>query len=244
MLFEIIAATVVVSLISLIGVIFIGFSKRLLFRIIALLVAFAVGAMLGSAFLHMLPESLEENEKSLNVFSLVVIGFILFFIIEKFIQWRHCHEEECKIHAAAYLNIIGDAVHNFIDGAVIATSFMSNIDLGIATTIAIILHEIPQELGDFSVLIHSGMNVRKALFYNLLSALTAVIGALISYFFISNLPSLTMFLVPIAAGGFIYIAAVDLIPELHKERNMASSLTQLLLILLGIGLMYYLKIME
>ncbi len=247
----IVFSTVAVSLISLIGVFFLGMNGKLLKRITLLLVAFAVGGMMGGALFHMLPEALDESD-AISVFTLMLAGFMFFFIIEKFLHWRHCHDEDCEVHGVhkkdgeihpvAYLNLIGDAVHNFTDGAVIATSFMVDVQVGIASTIAIALHEIPQEMGDFGILIHSGMDVKRALLYNLLSGLTAVMGAVFTYIFLINIEHLAPLLLPAAAGGFVYIAATDLTPELHKERRVGTSIMQFGAILVGVGLMYYIKV--
>jgi zinc and cadmium transporter len=253
----IILATVLVSLFSLVGIVFFSFNEKLLKSSLVYLVAFAVGGMLGGAFFHLLPEALDKLD-AMQAFTFVLIGFGIFFITEKFLHWRHCHEEGCDVHGccekqisgkhkkgkirpAAYLNLVGDFIHNLMDGIVIATAFMTNIHVGIATTIAIIVHEIPQELGDFGVLVHSGLDKKKALAYNLLSALAAVVGGVATYYFLSNVTSLVSYLLPIAAGGFIYIATVDLVPELHKERKASTSILQLLVIVAGIVVMYYLK---
>ncbi|MGC9057848.1 MAG: ZIP family metal transporter [Candidatus Micrarchaeia archaeon] len=255
MLEWIISSTIAVSLLSLLGVVFLSIKENTLKKMLVFLVAFAVGGMLGGALFHLLPEALAEMD-ALSVFVLVSIGFMLFFIVEKFLHWRHCHDNECEIHnvehkettaknkvlPVAYLNLIGDGIHNFMDGAVIAAAFMTNIQVGIASTIAIVLHEIPQEIGDFGVLVHSGLEKKKALFYNLLSGLTSVIGAIITYIFLINIANLTSLLLPIAAGGFIYIAAVDLVPELHKERKPVISVMQLVAVVIGIWLMYYMKV--
>jgi len=162
--------------------------------------------------------------------------------MEKFLYWRHCHEEKCPVHTFAYLNLIGDGIHNFIDGMLIAASFILSYDLGVATTLAVIFHEIPQEIGDFGVLIYGGFTKRKALAYNFVSALTAVAGALITYY-LAYIQGVEHFLVPFAAGGFIYIAATDLMPELHKKSHAIESIIQLSAILAGIGLMSALKIL-
>ncbi|MCX8206110.1 MAG: ZIP family metal transporter, partial [Candidatus Micrarchaeota archaeon] len=215
------------------------------------MIAFAVGGMLGGAMFHLLPEAVEDSDEPMLVFALALAGFIAFFIIEKFLHWRHCHDEECDVHGheqnkaaikpVAYLNLIGDMIHNFVDGAIIAASFMAGAPLGIATTIAIALHEIPQELGDFAVLLHSGLSPRKAVAYNFLSALGAVLGALLTYYALASTEGLASILLPVAAGGFVYIAAVDLVPELHKERKPLVSALQLGMIVFGLALMYYLK---
>jgi len=229
-----------VSLIAFIGILFIGLKEAFLKRISMALVGFASGSLIGGAFIHLLPESLEETGQT--VFYYVIIGIVFFFIMEKFLYWRHCHEEKCPVHTFAYLNLIGDGIHNFIDGMLIAASFILSYDLGVATTLAVIFHEIPQEIGDFGVLIYGGFTKRKALAYNFVSALTAIAGALIIYY-LAYIQGIEHFLVPFAAGGFIYIAATDLMPELHKKSHAKESLIQLIAILTGIWLMSTLKIL-
>ena len=250
----ILISVIAVSLISLIGIAVLGLKEKLMGKIISLLVSYATGEMLGSAFLHLLPEAVEEAEGGaaaggiLPIFLYVLLGIIIFFIIEKFVHWRHCHEsgdaekDGCKIHPTAYLNIVGDAVHNFMDGIVIATGFSAGIGTGIASTIAIVIHEIPQEIGDYGVLIHSGMDKKKALLYNLGSALFAVLGAILAYYFINSISAFGTMLIPIAAGGFIYIASADLIPTLHKETSLNRTIAQFVMMILGIVIMYWLKI--
>lgn len=229
----------VVSLISFIGVLFFSFQKNVLEKLLGILISFASGAMLGGAFFHLLPESVENLGE--NSFVLVVISFLLFFVLEKFFYWRHCHEKDCEVHAFTYLNLIGDGLHNLIDGAVIAASFLTDLSLGISTTLAIILHEVPQEIGDFSILIYGGLKRRQALFFNFLSALTAVLGALGVYFFAEQISNLVPFLLPMAAGGFIYIAATDLIPELHKRSQGAEAITHVVSLVIGVGLMWLIR---
>jgi len=165
----------------------------------------------------------------------------LFFLVEKILHWRHCHEEKCPVHTFAYMNLLGDAVHNFIDGLVIAASFTVNIPLGIATTFAIILHEIPQEIGDFGVLIYGGMKKTKAVFLNFLTAVLAIGGGIFGYYLSIYVQNITLFLLPFAAGGFLYIAASDLIPEIRKEMDIKKSLINFGVIFLGLLAMYLLK---
>jgi len=206
------------------------------------LLGFSCGALIGGAFIHLLPESLEEMGQAYQaVLYYTIVGIIVFFIMEKFLYWRHCHEEKCPIHTFVYLNLIGDGVHNFIDGMIIAGSFIISYSIGIATTFAVIFHEIPQEIGDFGVLVYGGLTKAKALTYNFVSALTAVAGSLVTYYLASYIQGMDTFLVPFAAGGFIYIAATDLMPELHKRSQAKESLIQLLALLTGIGLMSILK---
>jgi zinc and cadmium transporter len=243
-LLAILLSVTTVSLISLTGIIFIGLKEGLLKRILMVLVSFSSGTLLGGAFIHLLPESIEMNETT--TFYYVIIGIVSFFVLEKFLYWRHCHEEECPVHMFVYLNLIGDGVHNFIDGMIIAATYVisfasGNYQLGFATTLAVIFHEIPQEIGDFGVLVYGGLSKRKALTYNFISALTAILGAIITYF-LAYLQNMREFLIPFAAGGFIYIAATDLMPELHKKSRAGESLVQFLTIVSGIGLMAYLKL--
>jgi len=243
-LIAILASVIAVSLIAFVGILFIGLKESLLKRILTALIGFASGTLLGGAFLHLLPEAIEMNEAT--TFYYVIIGIVSFFALEKFLYWRHCHEEECPVHMFVYLNLIGDGVHNFIDGMIIAATYIisfaaGNYQLGFATTLAVIFHEIPQEIGDFGVLIYGGFSKRKALTYNFLSAVTAILGAITTYF-LTYVQSIETLLVPFAAGGFIYIAATDLMPELHKKSRAGASIGQLLAIALGIGLMAYLKI--
>jgi len=236
---SILIAAFLVSLLSFIGVIFLF--KKKMDNLLFVLVSFAVGALLGGAFLHLLPEALEIGLNFENIFLYTLAGIVIFFVLEKFLYWRHCHHGKCHTHTFTYMSLLGDGVHNFIDGMIIAAGFLANNALGITTTVAIALHEIPQEIGDFSILVYGGFSKKKALLFNFLSAITAVFGALLVYSFSFLFEGLTNFLLPFAAGGFIYIAASDLIPELHKERRANRSLIQLIFFLFGIVLMYLFK---
>ena len=237
-LIQILIAVLIVSLVSVLGIL-IFFREKTLNKILFFLVSFAAGTLLGAAFLDLLPEALEGGFKeSVPVF--ILLGILSFFILEKFLYWHHHHtgHEHEEVHGFTYLNIIGDAIHNLLDGAVIAISFMNSTALGIVTTIAIIAHEIPQEIADFSILIYGGFSRAKALVYNFLTALTAVIGALAAYFFSSAIENSSIFFTSLAAGGFIYIASTDLIPEIHKEKDLKKSLLQFVLLALGISLIW------
>ena len=238
-LIAILASVTTVSLIAFIGIVFIGLKENVLKRILMALVSFASGTLLGGALLHLLPEA-STNLDATTISYYVILGIVSFFALEKFLYWRHCHEEECPVHMFVYLNLVGDGIHNFIDGMVIAATFMLRFDLGITTTLAVIFHEIPQEIGDFGVLIYGGFSKNRALVYNFISAITAILGATTTYF-LTYVQSVETLLVPFAAGGFIYIAATDLMPELHKKFQAVGSVVQLLAITLGIGLMAYLK---
>ncbi len=227
----------IVSAISLVGVITIFFKHKTVDRFMFLAIAFAAGSLLGAAFLDLLPEAMAEGAGP-GMLAYALFGMLAFFVMEKLLYWRHCHEGKCEVHTFTYMSLIGDAIHNFIDGMIIAASFLASVPLGITTTVAIVLHEIPQEIGDFSILLHGGFSKGKALLYNFLIALTAVLGALSVYFFAPHVQGLPLILVPFAAGGFIYIAAVDLIPELHKETDIRRSALQLALLSAGIAIIW------
>ncbi len=236
-------ASLIISSVSLVGLLLFSLKKTFIQKITLFLVSFAVGALLGDAFIHLIPESFESN-LVLSPSVLILIGILLFFILEKFLLWHHCHEVDCHQDSKHIitLNLVGDSVHNFIDGALIAASFNVSFLVGITTTIAVILHEIPQEIGDFGIMIHHGLSVSKAIFYNFLSALTSVLG--VAVIFILNL-DFSAYLVPVTAGGFIYLAVADLIPELHRhDSKISTSVIQLICILLGLGLMYCLLFLE
>ena len=232
------------SFISFVGVITLVLKRKFLNKIVTILISFAAGGLLGGAFFHLLPEAVEKGGP---VFLMVVLGIIVFYLIEMFLQWHHCHVEEkkCKIRKnvkpVGILNLVGDAVHNFTDGIIIGAAFLANIPLGVVTTIAVALHEIPQELGDFGILIHSGFKVGKALFFNFLSALTAVLGALAVYFFAAIFTGIINYLIPFAAGGFIYIALADLLAEAKAECDKKKASLQFIIFLFGLALMFLTK---
>ncbi len=237
-----ILATVIVSLLSFVGVIALALKEKTLNKIILVLVAFAAGALLGGAFFHLLPEALDIS-LDLNIFVSLLIGFCMFFVLEKALYWRHCHDGKCEVHVFTYLSLIGGGIHNFIDGLVIVSAFIVNTSVGIATTLAVISHELPQELGDFGTLVYGGFTKKKALAYNFLSAVLAVLGAVVGYFVTSQITNFALYLLPFAAGGFIYIASSDLIPELHKETDKKRSLISFTFFLVGLAVMYLTKIL-
>lgn len=234
-------ASIAVSLISLIGVFALILNENLLKKIIIILVAFAAGGLIGGAFFDIIPEALGYVKDNNQLFIFIIAGYLLFFMIEKYLHWRHCHDAECKVHAFTYMNIMGDIVHNFSDGLIIGAIFQTDVRVGIASTLAIIFHEIPHELGNFMVLIHGGFSKIKALAYNFLSSLFAIAGTIIGYYLTSKISGLPGILLPLAAGGFIYIASCDLIPELHKEEDGKRSALIMVTFTLGIILMYLLK---
>jgi len=237
-----ITASLIVSLISLIGIFSLTIKENILHKILFGLIGFSAGALIGSAFLHILPEVLKESENTAAVFYFVIAGIVLFFLMERYFYWRHCHEGVCDVHAFTYLNLIGDGLHNFIDGMVIAASFIVSVRLGVITTLAVVLHEIPQELGDFGVLIYGGFTKKKALFYNYISAFMAVVGTILGFVFSDVSRGFSSFILPLTAGGFIYVASSDLIPEIHKESDRRRSGLAMLSFLFGIVFMAWFKL--
>ncbi len=233
--YYILFACLVDSLLALIGAITLV-TRRNLQKLILILVAFAAGALLGGAFFHLMSESLTHLNPDLT-FMLTLLGFFIFLLLEHVLRWRHCHKEKCNVHPFGYLCLVGDGLHNFTDGVIIAASFMISPTFGFITTLLVFLHEIPQELGDFGVLLFAGFTPKKALFYNFLSQLTCVLGGVVGYYFGSLAESFSPLILSIAAGGFLYIATTDLIPRLRmKGKN-----TTLLLFLLGVIFLYLLK---
>ncbi len=223
-----------VSLISLIGILTLSLKEKVLNKILIYFVSLSAGTLLGGAFIHLIPESF--SHEGLNTPLYILIGILIFFILEKIIHWRHCHESHCEehTHAFSYTIFFGDTLHNFIDGGLIAASFMVDVSLGIATTVAVALHEIPQEIGDFGALVYAGFSKVKALFFNFLSSLSAFVGAILVLTVGVGSGQVIEYLVPITAGGFIYIAMADLVPELHKSNKTSQSLGQLFFIILGV----------
>lgn len=237
-LINILIAVFVVSAISLIGNFL--FVTKFLKKSLFYMVAFSAGALLGAAFLDLLPEMLESNLRQ-RVPVFIIIGILIFFIIEKFLHWHHHHTEKKDIHTFTYLNIIGDGVHNFTDGVIIAIAFINSPAIGIATTIAIVAHEIPHEVGNFAILIYGGFSRVKATVYNFLSALTAFLGAMAAYFFSNKIENTNFYIGTLAIGGLVYIATTDLIPEIHKETEIKKTFVQFILMVLGIFLIWIAK---
>jgi zinc and cadmium transporter len=233
-------ATFIVSLISFVGVVCLALKENILNKILLILIGLSAGALMGGAFLHLLPEAVEKST-GLDVYLFVLIGFILFFLIEKVLHWRHCHKGECDVHTFQYMNLVGDSIHNFTDGLIMAASFVVSIPLGITTTIAISTHEIPQEIGDFGVLLYGGFSKKKAITLNFVVALTAVLGGIVGYFVSNLIDNIVLFILPFAAGGFIYIAATDLVPEIRKELDMKKYMMTLFVFICGILIMWITK---
>lgn len=236
----------VVSLISFIGIFTFSLKVERLKTLVIYMVSFSTGALLGDVFFHLLPEIVEKEGFNLSISFGILAGILFSFIIEKFIHWNHCHLPITKhhVHPFSVLNLVGDGIHNFIDGIIIGVSYLVSIPVGLATTLAVVLHEIPQEIGDFGVLIHGGFTRAKALFFNFLTALTSVIGVILTLSIGTSIEGVVSVLVPFAAGNFLYIASSDLIPELHKEVNVKRSMLQFLFILFGIMIMMLLLLIE
>ena len=234
--------------------------ERIRQKILPHLVSFAIGALLGAAFLALLPHAVTAGTVEVHQVSLaILIGLLTFFLLEKLVLWRHCHHSECEVHTpedihehehhhhhqhqgskpAANLVLLGDAVHNFVDGVLIAAAFMTDVELGIVTALAVAAHEIPQEVGDFAILLHSGFSRGKALFFNVLSSLTTVVGGVLAYWSLASMELIIPYILAIAASSFIYVAVADLIPGLHQKLDAKTSIQQISLIVLGVTVIYF-----
>jgi len=238
-----IASVLIVSLFSLVGVFVLSVKRSNLNKLTIFLVSLSAGTLLGDSFLHLIPEAVEKNNGS-GIWLWLLAGILFFFILEKVIHWRHCHLPTTEEHPHPFglMNLVGDGLHNFLDGIIIAGSFLVDINLGIATTIAVIAHEIPQEISDFGVLLYAGFSRAKALILNLLSASLAILGALLALIIGGQMENFTNFIIPFTAGNFIYIATSDLFPELKKDNDkLRQAFFQLISIIIGIGLMLALK---
>lgn len=243
-------AVIGVSVLSLVGVFFLSLSEERLHKILFLLIGFSAGGMLGATLFELIPEAVEMGELlggGLASFLYITVGFVSFFILERFIYWYHGHGHGqdfkadpdprigTRVREFVYLNLIGDGIHNFLDGMLIAISFLTEFSLGIVTTIAVFSHEIPQEIGDFGLLIYGGFKRSKALMMNFLSACTAIAGAVFAYVFDIYVQNFSALLIPFAAGGFMYLAASELVPELQREEHYGRAAVQLLLFIAGLA---------
>lgn len=242
-------SVLIISLISLIGVFTLSVRESTTRKYVFIFVSLALGALLGDAFIHLIPEAIEETG-NINMVSLfVIVGIFIFFILEKFLHWHH-HDDDSEKHIkpVGKMILISDGFHNLIDGIIIGASYLVSVEVGIATTIAVLLHEIPQEIGDYGVLIHAGYTKARALFLNFVSALISILGVVIVFLAGERIEEILVWFLPIAAGGFIYIALSDLIPELHDhsegKKNFGHTLTQIIVALIGVGLMYGLLFLE
>jgi zinc and cadmium transporter len=218
------------------------FPERVRKTLVPSLISYATGTLLGAAFLGMIPYAIEHTQTS-SILITILIGIVLFFLLEKLVIWRHCHDVECEIHSAAGpLILFGDAFHNFVDGVVIAAAFLISIPLGIATALAVIAHEVPQEIGDFAILLDSGYSRRKAFLYNLLSSSATLPAAVISYFSLKATQAVIPYILALSAASFIYIAMADLIPVLHQKISIRDSVRQFILLLAGIGTILFFRL--
>jgi|SRR3989344_4667880 len=260
--FYAILSVVIISLVSLIGAFTLSLKPEKLNRLVFILVSLSVGALFGDVFIHLIPEALAEGISSLTFSLSIITGVMVFFILEKFLRWHHSHgahvdcpechpnlteEHHEEIHEKSHLGpmiLLGDSFHNFLDGIIIGLSFLVSIPIGLATTVAVILHEIPQEISDFGILIHSGYSRARALLWNFLSASAAILGVIIALLVGKTLEEIIPIGIAFAAGGFIYIAGSDLVPELHKTKELKKSLLQVLAISIGFLFMFLLFFFE
>jgi zinc and cadmium transporter len=246
-LFWILLATILISFIAFIGMVVLFFREKLLKKVLLILVAFAGGSMMGAATLHLLPEAFMEADLQeshiFNIFYYFLLGFLIFFALEQFFLWHHHHTlYHPEIKPFSYLILLSDGIHNFIDGLIIAASFLVSLPLGITTSLAVALHEIPQEIGDFGILIQGGFRKIKALFLNFVSAISAILGGIAGFFWSEIVGNSILFLLPLAAGSFIYITLADLIPEISYRSKGKNQLLHFFVFLAGISLMILLKI--
>lgn len=244
-LFLIITATFLVSLISFVGVLILFLKEKILDKALLFLVAFSAGGLMAGAFFNLMPEAIEEGQKQgeplIFSFLYLIVGFCLFFILEQGIHWHHHHQtRHPEIAPFSYLILISDGLHNFIDGLIIAGSFLAGFPVGVVTTLAVIIHEIPQEIGDFGILIYGGVKRIKALFLNFLSAVVAVLGGITGFFLFEKISGSIFFLLSFAAGTFLYISASDLIPQIKQEGNFKNSAIYFLVFILGLSLIWLL----
>ena len=238
-------SVVLVSLLSLIGISLFALSHESFHKIVFGLVALAVGALFGDAFLHLLPDAYADASRATQVSLFVIAGILLFFMLENFLHWRHQHSDEHgEIEPYGYLNILADMTHNFIDGLIIGASYLVGVKMGIATSLAVVLHEIPHEFSNFGILVKSGFSRSRALFINFLTGVMALVGGLAAWWVGGQMQGFIQVLIPLTAGGFIYIAGSDLVPQLHKEVKSLRALFQFLALLTGVLLMLLLRSLE
>jgi zinc and cadmium transporter len=234
---------------ALAAAVFLVLRESLRLPLLPHLISFATGALLGAALLGLLPHALESaGELDTHVIPLtVLLGLLGFFLLEKLVLWRHCHVDHCEVHApdrpeqrnsAGVLILVGDGLHNFLDGVLIAGAFLTDIHLGVVTSLAVVAHEIPQEVGDFAILLHSGYTRGRAFLYNILASLTTVIGGLLAYYALQDLAAVLPYVLAVAASSFIYIAVADLIPTLHARVEGWDTLQQVVLISAGVLVIY------
>ena len=226
--------------------VFLLFKESVRERLIPHFVSFAIGALLGAAFLALLPHAVIGVKDFHEIGLTILIGIFTFFLLEKMVIWRHCHSHDCEAHGehdvkqtSGMLVLIGDGLHNFVDGILIASAFLTDFHLGVVTSLAVAAHEIPQEVGDFAVLLHSGFSRSKAFIFNIIASLTTIVGAVIAYYSLEDATNILPFILAIAASSFIYIAVADLIPGLHKRTRIIETLQQMAMIMAGVIVIYF-----
>lgn len=246
--FWIVVSTFLISLIAFVGALTLLLKERVLNKILLLLVAFSAGVLIGGAFFNLIPEAVikigvEEERSILKISFYLILGFCTFFILEQFLKWHHHHQiHHPEIKSFSYLILVSDAIHNFIDGLMVAASFLAGYPVGLATVFSIALHEIPQEISEFGVLVYGGIKKIRALFLNFLSASTIILGGLFGFFLSEKIGEKILFLLPFAAGSFIYISASDLIPQIKESREFFKSTIYFLVFLTGVITMAIIKI--
>jgi len=242
----IVVSTLLISLLAWIGILTLFLNEELLDQLLLVLVALAAGGLIGGAFLHLLPRAIREygTGDTLPLFLYLIAGFCLFYVLEQFISWHHHHATTHEHEPVTYLVLISDAIHNFIDGLVVAGAFLLGVDVGLVTTAAIALHEIPQEVGDFGVLVYGGFDRVHALALNYLTQVTVILGGVTGYYLAGFFEGTPVVLLPFAAGNFVYIASSDLIPEIKDETDVRRAAVYFLVFLTGIGLMLGVKLLR
>lgn len=242
------SSVIIVSLVSLIGIFTLAVKESKIHAVLLYFVSFSVGSMLGDVFIHLLPEVVEAKGFTIQISFYIILGILLTFLVEKTVHWshhaKHGHKEPVHYRPITFMTLFGDSIHNFIDGLIIGASYLVSIPVGLATTFAVVLHEIPQEIGNFAVLLHGGYSKQKALFFNFLSALTAILGTCIALIIGAQAGEFAVFLIAIAAGNFIYIAGSDLIPELNKHSTPRNTALQFLTMIIGAAVMFALLLLE
>jgi len=228
------------SVIALIGSVTLFLNEATLKKLLLPLVALAAGSLLGGAVIHMIPAAIEKSGNQLSVYLWILLGFTLFLALEQFLHWHHCHRAPSEHRPLTYLILIADGVHNFIGGLAVAEAFLIDVRVGISTWLAAAAHEVPQELGDFGILVHGGWKKGPALLYNFLSALTFLVGGIVAYG--ASFTFDVTFLLPFAAGNFIYIAAADLIPEIKQEEDARLNVVHFVSCLAGLGLLWLVRL--
>ncbi len=244
-----ILATLVAFLSSFVGIFTISLNEKTLHKLLTILIAYSAGTILGAALFDLLPEAVELVDEAL-VYPIIAFGFVFFLLLERTIYWYHGHgheheferEEEEETKSFAYLNLIGDFIHNFIDGMIIAASFVNSVTVGVAATIAVIFHELPQEMGDYGILVYAGMERRRALLLNTAAAMSVIAGGLFGSFFLNTVENLEGYMVAFSAGAFLFLSASELIPEMQEERDRGKALIQLVVLILGMATIYMLGV--